>query len=79
MNFKHITDVAQKISFAFEDHYFDENKRNNFIALFNRYLLPLDPSGFMEPYDALVLLGRKDPSEFDLMVKEMKEKELISD
>ena len=79
MNFEHINLVAQKISFAFEDHYFDEHKRNNFITLFNRYLLPLDPSGFMEPYDAIVLLGQNNPSEFDLMVKEMKEKELISD
>jgi hypothetical protein len=79
MTFEHVTLVAQKISFAFEDHYFDEKKRNTFIALFNRYLLPIDPSGAMEPYDALVLLGRKDRSEFDLMVKEMKEKELISD
>ncbi|MBI5099208.1 MAG: hypothetical protein HZB30_08200 [Nitrospirae bacterium] len=79
MNFEHMTLVAQKISFAFEDQYFDERKRNIFIALFNKYLLSVDTAGTMEPYDALVLLGRKDPSEFDLMVKEMKEKELISD
>jgi hypothetical protein len=79
MNFEHTNLVAQKISFAFEDHYFDERKRNDFIALFNKYLLPIDTTGTMEPYDAIVLLGREDPSKFEHMVKEMKEKELIYD
>lgn len=79
MNIEHIALIAQKISFAFEDHFFNENKRSMFNALFNRYLMPLDPSGKMEPYDAIVLLGRQSPEELEHMVKEMKEKELISD
>ncbi len=79
MNFDHMALIAQKISFAFEDHFFDEKKRNIFTALFNKYLQPVDPSGAMEPYDALVLLGRQNPAEFALMVKDMKEKGLITD
>jgi hypothetical protein len=79
MNIEHIALIAQKISFAFEDQFFNENIRSMFNTLFNRYLVPLDPSGRMEPYDAIILLGRQSPEEFKLMVQEMKEKELISD
>ncbi len=79
MNIEHIALIAQKISFAFEDHFFNEKKRSMFDALFNRYLVPLDPSGRLEPYDAIILLGQQSPEEFEHMVKEMKEKELISD
>jgi len=79
MNIEHISLIALKISFAFEDQFFNENKRSMFNALFNRYLVPLDPSGRMEPYDAIILLGRQSPEEFEHMVKELKDKELISD
>ena len=79
MNIEQISLIAQQISFAFEDHFFNESKRGMFNALFNRYLAQLDPSGRMEPYDAMVLLGRQSPAEFENMVKEMKEKALISD
>jgi len=79
VNIENIALIAQKVSFAFEDQFFNENKRSMFNALFNRYLVPLDPSGRMEPYDAIILLGRQSPEEFEHMVQEMKEKELISD
>jgi hypothetical protein len=79
MNIEYIALIAQKISFAFEDQFFNENKRSMFNALFNRYLVPHDPSGRMEPYDAIVSLGRQSPEEFEHMVQEMKEKKLISD
>jgi hypothetical protein len=71
--------IAQKISFAFEDQFSDEQKRKLFFALFDRYLSPVDPEGDMETYDAIIQLGRKEPGEFDRMVKEMKDRSLISD
>jgi len=71
--------IAQKISFAFEDQYPDEVKRNLFVALFDRYLNPVDPEGSLETYDAVILLARKEPEEFERMIQEMKDKSLISD
>jgi hypothetical protein len=71
--------IAQKISFAFEDQFSDEQKRKLFFALFDRYLTPVDPEGSMDTYDAIIQLGRKEPEEFNRMVEEMKEKSLITD
>ena len=71
--------IAQEISFAFEDQYHDEIKKKMFHALFDKYLLPIDPGGRMIPYDAIISLWRKNPSEFEVMVKKMKENKLISD
>ncbi len=71
--------IAQKISFAYEDHYNDINKQKLFHAFFDRYLSPIDPSGTMVPYDAILLLWRKNQAEFEQMVRELKEKKLISD
>jgi hypothetical protein len=79
MDMERITMTAQKISFAFEDLYGDKEKRSLFGALFNKYLSDVDPAGVMEPYDAIVSLGRKAPEAFDQMVKEMHEMELISE
>ena len=79
MDIEKITMTAQKISFAFEDMYGDKEKRALFDALFNRYLSEVAPAGVMSPYDAIVTLGRKAPDDFDQMVKEMQEMELISD
>jgi len=79
MDMEIITMTAQKITFAFEDLYGDKEKRAIFGALFNRYLSEVDPSGVMDPYDAIVSLGRKAPDEFDQMVTEMQEMKLISD
>jgi hypothetical protein len=56
--------LAQEISFAFEDWYHDKDKMRIFHALFNRYLLPVDPGEQMEPYDAIITLWRKNRSEF---------------
>jgi hypothetical protein len=79
MDIEKISLMAQKISFAFEDLYADKEKREIFNALFNKYLSQFDPSGVMEPYDAIILLGRKNPEEFDRMIQEMKEISLITD
>ena len=79
MDMEKITMTAQKISFAFEDLFDDKEKRAVFDALFNRYLSEIDPTGVMTHYDAIVSLGRKAPDDFNQMVKEMQEMELISD
>lgn len=71
--------IAQEISFAFEDLYHDVDKRNKFTSIFDRYLVQMDPSGTMEPYDAIILLGRAKPEEFKQMLKELKEFSLIPD
>lgn len=71
--------IAQKISFAFEDLYQDESKQKMFYTFFDRYLLPLDPGGRMDPYDAIIALWRINPEEFEQMIMEMKEKKLVPD
>jgi hypothetical protein len=70
--------IAQEIIFAFEDHFNDENKRKSFDALFHKYLSMVDPGATMQVYDAIILLGRKHPAEFEQMVKEMRDSSLIS-
>ena len=79
MDMEKITTTAQKIRFAFEDFYGDKEKRVLFDALFNRYLSDVDPAGVMDPYDAIVSLGRQAPEEFDQMVNEMHEMKLLTD
>jgi len=71
--------TAQKISFAYEDLFGDENKRKIFNAVFDRFLLPADPGGRLEPYDAIIALWRQNPDEYDHMVRELKESSLIQD
>jgi len=79
MDIDKISLIAQKISFAFEDHFSDKEKRSFFEEVFNRYLSPLDPAGTMVLYDAIILLGRKNPPEFDKMIRELKEHAMISE
>lgn len=73
-----IEDAAFRIVAAFEDFYFEKDKKNIFVTLFNKYLSIADPEGEMEQYDAIVALGYRHRDEFDRMVKEMKERSLIS-
>ncbi len=77
MDLDKISKIAQTISFAFEDLFHDENKKNKFVALFEKYLEPVDPGGKMELYDTVIQLGRNNPEGFDLMLKEMEEADLI--
>jgi hypothetical protein len=80
MELDRISHIAQEISFAFEDHFDDEEKRELFYSLFNRYLAPLDPTDtLLEPYDAIIKLWRTNPTQFDQLLKEMKESSLIPD
>ncbi|MDI6727492.1 MAG: hypothetical protein QMD44_01030 [Thermodesulfovibrionales bacterium] len=72
-----IEDIAFKISAAFEDDYFVIPKRNAFNAVFDKYLSLADPTASMEPYEAIVTLGYRFRTEFDEMVKQLKELGLI--
>jgi len=74
-----IQDMAMKIFNAFEDFYLDKDKRKIFNELFDRYLSIVDIDGQMDTYDAIVSLGIHHRSEFDQMVKILKEKSLISE
>jgi hypothetical protein len=69
--------TAQKISFAYEDLFGDKSKRKIFGAIFDRFLLPVDPAGSMEPYDAIIALWRHSPDEYDQMVRELEKFSLI--
>ncbi len=71
--------IAQKISFAFEDAFHDKEQRALFYMFFNRYLLRVDPEGDLPPYDAMILLWRTYPVEFEHMQKEMMDKGLLED
>ncbi|MBZ0157181.1 MAG: hypothetical protein K8I29_13340 [Alphaproteobacteria bacterium] len=72
-----VEDMAFRIAAAFEDFFFVPAKRNAFNAVFNRYLSLVDPEASMEPYEAAVALGHRHRSEFDAMVKELKDLSLI--
>jgi len=69
--------TAQKISFAYEDVFGEEGKRKLFEAIFERFLDPVDPKGALEPHDAIVVLWRKSPDNFNHMVRELEESSLI--
>ena len=74
-----IQDMAMKIFNAFEDFYLDKDKRKIFNDLFDKYLSIVDIDGRMDTYDAIVLLGVNHRSEFDQMIKVLKEHSLIPD
>ena len=71
--------IAQKISFAYEDVFYDKEKSKLFYTFFNSYLMRVDPEGSLVPYDALILLWRTYPDQFAQMLKEMTEKGLVPD
>lgn len=62
--------LAQKISHTYEDVE-DNEKRGQFEALFDQYLAPVDTSGTMEPYDAIIALWRKSPEGFECLLEEI--------
>jgi hypothetical protein len=79
MDMEKIAMTAQKISFEFEDNYYDTEKRKLFAAFFEKYLAEVDPEAALEPYDAITALGRKNSDAFDHMIKEMVEAGLITE
>lgn len=77
-DYDEIAHIAQNISHSIEDSFFDDNKKNMFDSIFNRYLKEVDPDGNMESYYAIIKLGLKDKPKFTKMVEELKVKGLIS-
>jgi hypothetical protein len=69
--------MAMKIFNAYEDVFYEKDKKKIFEDLFDRYLTIADPVGTMHPYDAIVSLGHRHRSEFDQMVKALKDQSLI--
>ena len=63
MEHEKIVMLAQKISHTYEDVE-DKEKRGQFETLFDKYLVPVDTSGTMEPYDLIIALWRKSPDVF---------------
>ena len=74
-----IKDVAMKIFHAYEDSYLDKDKRKIFEELFDKYLSIVDIDGKTEVYDAIVLLSLRHRSDYDEMVKTLKDHALIPD
>ncbi|MBC8413456.1 hypothetical protein H8E50_07280 [bacterium] len=72
-----LANIAQTISFAFEDSSHIEAKNNLFQDIFQKYLNPLDPDGSMEAYNVIIMLGRSSPEEFERMIEELKGHSLI--
>jgi hypothetical protein len=72
-----IEDLAMKVVHAYEDNYFDRAKRDVFDTLFNRYLGMVDLAGDMDPYEAVVSLGRQYRPEFDQLVTALRDRKLI--
>jgi hypothetical protein len=72
-----IEDMAMKIFHAYEDVFYEKDKKKIFENLFDKYLTIADPVGTMHPYDAIVFLGSRHRLEFDRMVKALKEQSLI--
>jgi len=78
MDIEKISFIAQEISFTFEDTFHVKAKKDLFIALFDKYLTDVDPGVTTDPYDAIIALGKKKPEAFESMLKEIKEKDLVS-
>ncbi|MGB9716336.1 MAG: hypothetical protein ACPL1G_08025 [Thermodesulfovibrionales bacterium] len=72
-----IENMAMKIFNAYEDVFYEKEKKRVFEELFDRYLTIADPVGVMEPYDAIVFLGHNHPVEYDQLIKALKENFLI--
>jgi hypothetical protein len=72
-----IEDTAMRIFNAYEDVFYEKEKKKIFESLFDKYLNIADPVGTMEPYDAIVSLGHRHRIEFDLLVKALKDNSLI--
>jgi hypothetical protein len=78
MDFDKIANLAQEISFAFEDHFHEKNKKELFIAIFDKYLTAVDPGITTDPYDAVIALARRSQEDFENMLRDLRENNLIS-
>ncbi len=72
-----IEDTAVKIVNAFEDSYFDKEKRAVFTALFDRFLAAIDLDD-PDPYEVIVQLGYRYRFEYDQLVQALKDRGLLT-
>lgn len=72
-----IKNIAMKIFHSYEDCYLDKEKRRIFEDLFDRYLSKVDTVGTMEVYDAVIALAAQYESDYDHMLKTLKEHSLL--
>jgi hypothetical protein len=72
-----IEDTAMKIFNAYEDVFYEKEKKKIFESLFDKYLNIADPVETMHPYDVIVSLGHHHRIEFDQLVKALKDHSLI--
>ena len=72
-----IENISMKICNIYEDFYFDKEKRIIFDDLFNRYLSAVDLYETTDVYDAIVSLGLRHRSDFDQLVKALKDQSLL--
>lgn len=78
MDIEKISFIAQEISFTFEDTFHIKAKKDLFLPIFDKYLTAVDPGVTTDPYDAIIALGKTDLPAFESMLKELKEKDLVS-
>lgn len=71
-----IENTAMKITQAFEDDYFNKERREMYNVIFTRYLSMVEFEG-PDPYEAIISLGRSYPYEFGQMVRAFEDQGLI--
>jgi len=74
-----IRTVAMKIFNSYEDYYLDKEKRKIFEDLFDRYLTKVDTLGNMEIYDAVIKLAQQSRTDYEVMVKTLREQALLTE
>jgi hypothetical protein len=74
-----IKKVAMEIFHSYEDSYLDKERRKIFEDLFDKYLTKVDSTGTMEIYDAVLKLEHQYRSDFDSMIKTLKEHSLLAE
>jgi hypothetical protein len=72
-----IKKIAMQIFHSYEDSYLDKERRKMFEDLFEKYLTKVDKTGTTEIYDAVIKLEHQYRSDFDSMIKTLREHSLL--
>ena len=72
-----IEDLAMNVANAYEDAYFDKQKRPVFDAILNGSLSAVDLAGDDDIYENVAALGRRYPAEFKRFIEELRQKRLL--
>lgn len=73
-----IEDLSMNVANAYEDSYFDKQKRPVFDAILNRYLAAVDTGREEDVYEVIVALGRRHPAEFQQFIAELRQNKLLA-